>query len=225
MPRRCDSRCPSIRTGRARRLFCPGCAGAERCPFPTVRGVSHGRRVRHLRQAPRFRPQRAVVEEEDQSSVEPEHPARTRRGERHPEASQRVHRLPEVRQGHPLTRNTQESPPKPAGSPGCFGSAGDLAGLQAAGAHVETLRGAVHHGAYALDVRAPLTIGLLLRPRHVVAETGALGADVAHGGHGTLLELWERGTVRRPRNLDRITYALGRCESTGTATHTDAASI
>src|SRR3954447_26533094 len=64
------------------------------------------------------------------------------------------------------------------------GSAGDLAGLQAAGAHVDALVGAVDRGADALDVGVEAPLGDLLRPRPVVAEARLLGADVADGSHG-----------------------------------------
>src|SRR5580765_744231 len=66
-------------------------------------------------------------------------------------------------------------------------SAADLAGLQAGGAHVHALRGAVHHSAHALDVRVEASVGDLAGPRPVVAEARLLGADVADGSHRELL--------------------------------------
>jgi hypothetical protein len=67
------------------------------------------------------------------------------------------------------------------------GSAGDLAGLEAAGAHVEALGRTVHRGAHALDVRVEATLRNLARPRPVVTEARALGADVTDGSHRELL--------------------------------------
>src|SRR3954447_24958034 len=71
-------------------------------------------------------------------------------------------------------------------------SAGDLAGLEAAGAHVETLGGAVDGGPDALDVGVEATLRDLARPWAVVGEARLLGADVADGSHRVLLGL-ERG--------------------------------
>src|SRR6478736_4247577 len=65
------------------------------------------------------------------------------------------------------------------------GSARDLAGLQAAGAHVETRPGAVDRRADPLDVGVEAALGDLVRPRPVVAEARLLGADVADGSHGS----------------------------------------
>src|SRR5688572_22523659 len=58
----------------------------------------------------------------------------------------------------------------------CWGvrSAGDLAGLEAGGAHVHALRGAVDRGADPLDVGVEATAGGLLGPRTVVAEARLL---------------------------------------------------
>ena len=68
-------------------------------------------------------------------------------------------------------------------------SAGDLAGLEAAGADVEPLGRAVDGRADALDVRVEATLRDLAGPRPVVAEARALGADVADGSHRELLDL------------------------------------
>src|SRR6185436_566214 len=52
----------------------------------------------------------------------------------------------------------------------CVRSAGDLAGLEATGAHVHALRGAVHGRPDALDVGIEATLRNLARPGAVVAE-------------------------------------------------------
>src|SRR4051794_40533229 len=64
------------------------------------------------------------------------------------------------------------------------GSAGDLAGLQAPGAHIEPLASAVDRCPDTLDVGVEPPLGDLLRPRPVVAEARLLCADVADGSHG-----------------------------------------
>src|SRR4051794_24057042 len=66
-------------------------------------------------------------------------------------------------------------------------SAGDLAGLEAAGAHVDALRRTVDGRPYALDVGVETALGDLARPRPVVTEAGLLRADVADGSHRALL--------------------------------------
>src|SRR5215213_1258491 len=88
--------------------------------------------------------------------------------------------------------------------PGCH-STGDLAGFQAAGAHVEPLARAVDGRPHALDVGVEAPLGDLLRPRPVVAEARLLGADVADGSHGSRSWL-ERlfGSPRRAGNRERI---------------------
>ena len=95
-------------------------------------------------------------------------------------------------------RNTNR--PRPGGrgrSSAVFSaSAGDLAGLEAAGADVETLGGAVDGGAHALDVGVEATLRDLARPRSVVAEARLLGADVADGSHRALLGLELRNEDR-----------------------------
>jgi hypothetical protein len=67
-------------------------------------------------------------------------------------------------------------------------SAGDLAGLEAAGAHVHALRGPVHGRPDALDVGIEATLRNLARPGAVVAEARLLGADVTDGSHRELLK-------------------------------------
>ena len=84
-------------------------------------------------------------------------------------------------------RKAREPPGGAARRGPASGSAGDLAGLEAAGAHVEALGGAVDLGAHALDVGVEATLGDLAGPRPVVAEARALGADVADGSHRELL--------------------------------------
>src|SRR6478752_5779001 len=70
--------------------------------------------------------------------------------------------------------------------------AGDLAGLDAGGAHVQPLRRAVHHCAHGLDVRVPAAAGAAVRVGDVVAEGRLLSANVADGSHGSLLISVER---------------------------------
>src|SRR4051794_808139 len=86
----------------------------------------------------------------------------------------------------PPEQHEQERRTGPGSDPkGAAGSAGDLAGLQAPGAHVEPLAGAVDRCPNTLDVGVEAPLGDLLRPWPVVAEARLLGADVADGGHGT----------------------------------------
>jgi hypothetical protein len=69
-------------------------------------------------------------------------------------------------------------------------SAGYFAGLDARGADVEPLGAAGHSRVYPLDVRVPAAVGLLLRPGHVVAESGPLAAYVTYRSH------WSRSQNR-----------------------------
>ena len=64
--------------------------------------------------------------------------------------------------------------------------AGDLAGLDARGAHVHALGRAADRGAAALDVRVPAAAGTAVRERDVVAEDRPLAAYVADGSHSSL---------------------------------------
>src|SRR5690606_4658182 len=65
----------------------------------------------------------------------------------------------------------------------------DLSGLDAGGADPHAPRVAAAGGdANRLDVGVPAAVGLLLRPRHVVAEARPLATDVAHASHGSLLK-------------------------------------
>jgi len=75
-------------------------------------------------------------------------------------------------------------PVRPSGGPRWL--AGDLARLDARGAHVQPPRRAVHLGAYALNVRVPAARRAAVRVRHVHAEARPLAADVADGSHGML---------------------------------------
>src|SRR6476659_649905 len=72
------------------------------------------------------------------------------------------------------------------------GSALDLAGLEARGADIETLRGhsrVAHQRLDALDVGVPATLGAAVRVRDVVTEARSLAADVAVGSHGCSPEI------------------------------------
>src|SRR5215510_4476651 len=64
--------------------------------------------------------------------------------------------------------------------------AGDLAGLDARGAHVHALGRAVDRDAAALDVRVPAAPGTAVREGDVVAEDRPLAAYVADGSHSSL---------------------------------------
>jgi len=68
----------------------------------------------------------------------------------------------------------------------CPGLAGDPAGLDAGGAHVQALGRTAYDDAPALDVRVPAAGGAAVRERDVVAEARPLAADVADGSHGSL---------------------------------------
>jgi thiamine-monophosphate kinase len=81
--------------------------------------------------------------------------------------------------------------PKPAAS--AAGStvparalAGDLACLDAGGAHVDPLRRTADHGADPLDVRVKAAGSAAVRERDVVAEARPLAAYIADGSHGLL---------------------------------------
>src|SRR3954452_19806363 len=68
--------------------------------------------------------------------------------------------------------------------PRCPGLAGDLAGLDAGGAHVEALRGLADHRAHGLDVGVPAPLRAPVRVRDAVTEARPLAADVAVRSHG-----------------------------------------
>jgi hypothetical protein len=63
-----------------------------------------------MRQEARIRPQRALVEEEDQPPLEPEHPTGTRDRVRQPQAAQCLHLVHQGRQGNPLTYLVRSGP-------------------------------------------------------------------------------------------------------------------
>src|SRR3954463_2735598 len=111
----------------------------------------------------------------------------------------------------------QHEAPDTSRHPGLGGrrSAGDLAGLQAAGAHVEARAGAVDRRADPLDVGVEAALGDLLRPRPVVAEARLLGADVADGSHGSTPGV-EGGTgPLEAGNRERISDAAARARISG----------
>jgi hypothetical protein len=66
-------------------------------------------------------------------------------------------------------------------------SAGDLAGLEARRADVEALGSSIHDRPNALDVGVEAALGPAVGVRDVVPETRTLGAEVADGSHGVLL--------------------------------------
>ena len=86
----------------------------------------------------------------------------------------------------------------------CFGllgrgRAGDLARLDAGGAHVQALGRTGDDGPNGLDVRVPTTAGTDVRVRHVVAEARPLAANVADGSHGCLHKIgWLSLTAPHP---------------------------
>ena len=60
-------------------------------------------------------------------------------------------------------------------------SAGDLAGAEAAGAHIYVLGRAVHHSLDALDVGLPGAVGAAVGVGHLDAEVHAFAAELAFG--------------------------------------------
>ena len=67
-------------------------------------GVHGGCRLRHLRQEAGLRQQPSLVAQDHQASFQPQHPARPGDRQRHAQAHERLHRLPQGRQGLALTR-------------------------------------------------------------------------------------------------------------------------
>ena len=59
--------------------------------------------------------------------------------------------------------------------------AGDLAGTEAAGAHVNVLRRTVHNRLHALDVGLPGAIGAAVRVGHLNPECDTLAAEITFG--------------------------------------------
>src|SRR4051794_3721003 len=80
-------------------------------------------------------------------------------------------------------------------------SARHLAGLEAPGADVDTLRRPVDGRAHPLDIRVEATLRNLARPRPVVAEARPLGADVTDGSHRELLGLLDSRELRVPETV------------------------
>lgn len=66
-----------------------------------------------------------------------------------------------------------------------FFSAGHPIALDAGGANIEAFRGAIHHGADALDVRIPTPVGAPVRVGHALAESGAFTANITGGSHNS----------------------------------------
>src|SRR5260370_265871 len=73
-----------------------------------------------------------------------------------------------------------------AAGPRGLRSAGDLARLDARGAHVQPPRRPVDLGAHTLNVRVPAARRAAVRARHAVAAARPLAADGAAGSHRTL---------------------------------------
>ena len=59
--------------------------------------------------------------------------------------------------------------------------AGDLAGAEAAGAHIDVLGGAVHHSLDALDVGLPGAVGSAMGVGDLDTKAHALAAELAFG--------------------------------------------
>src|SRR5580704_13136041 len=75
----------------------------------------------------------------------------------------------------------------PAGLSSRGSSAGDLARLDARGAHLQAARRTVHLGPHGLDVWVEAARGAAVRVRDPVTETRPLAADVADGSHAETL--------------------------------------
>src|SRR5690606_3543368 len=102
--------------------------------------------------------------------------------------------------------------PGGASPPGSGDALGDLAGLNAAGAHVDALGSPVHHGADALDVGVPPTLGAPVRVADVHPEGRVLPAHLAHCCHRRRpLHLWDVGDLppRRRGPSDGPREAIG----------------
>lgn len=63
----------------------------------------------------------------------------------------------------------------------------DLAGLQARGAHVQTLRGTLNESTNTLNVRVPTAGSTHVGVRNTLTEARALAADFTYRRHGSLL--------------------------------------
>lgn len=93
----------------------------------------------------------------------------------------------------PRRRNVRKSPAE-AGLFKLCGShvAGDLAGLEARGANVQTLWCTLDESANTLDVWVPTTRRAHVGVRDALAEVRALAADFTYRRHGSLLTLTVR---------------------------------
>src|SRR5690625_6791634 len=97
-------------------------------------------------------------------------------------------------------RDAREPPPgsgegsrdESAGAARSGAELGHLACLEAGGAHVQTLAGAVDHGPHGLAVRVPAARVAAVRVGHGLTEPRALGADVTRSEEHTS-ELQSRG--------------------------------
>lgn len=63
-------------------------------------------------------------------------------------------------------------------------SAGNALALDAGGAYVEALRGAINDCTHTLNVRVPTTVGSHVGVRNALAEAGSLATHVALRSHG-----------------------------------------
>src|SRR4029453_11337418 len=75
---------------------------------------------------------------------------------------------------------------------------------------IQALRTARDSGPHTLDIGIPASIGLLLRPGHVVPEARSLPADVTYGSHWSSLPLDcdLRPTSGQPRKRTRALRPL-----------------
>ena len=76
----------------------------------TNQGETRGCHVRRLRQVTELRSQHFPLPPPHQAALEPEHPEGTHRTERHPEAVERLHLLPQSRQGRPRSLSGARPP-------------------------------------------------------------------------------------------------------------------
>jgi hypothetical protein len=90
----------------------------------------------------------------------------------------------------------REKGPDARSGPMAVGSAGNLAGFDAARANVKAHRGAVDFGSHPLNVRIPTPLGPAMRVGHAVAKAWLLAADFALGSHDETPE--GPGLVPRP---------------------------
>src|SRR5689334_5513876 len=81
---------------------------------------------------------------------------------------------------------------------------GDLAGLDAAGADVQALRGAVDDGPDLLDVGVPPTLGATVRVADVHPEGRVLPAHLAHSCHRSVTSHIGTGLSDRSQDPERL---------------------